>query len=84
MTWPATRTRYVSCGSPECHTWRSAYATGQGLVGPLVVPGVTSCLTCADLHRADRDSAWPAVAMQLRGVIGNADRPTVLATAALA
>ena len=56
---------------------------GSGLVGPLVVPGVTSCLTCADLHRADRDSAWPAVAMQLRGVIGNADRPTVLATAAL-
>lgn len=57
---------------------------GSGLVGPLVVPGVTSCLTCADLHRADRDSAWPAVAMQLRDVIGNADRPTVLATAALA
>lgn len=57
---------------------------GSGLVGPLVVPGVTSCLTCADMHRADRDSAWPALAAQLRDVIGNADRPTVLATAALA
>lgn len=57
---------------------------GSGLVGPLVVPGVTSCLICADLHRADRDSAWPAVAVQLRDIIGNADRPTVLATAALA
>ena len=25
-------------------------------------PGVTSCLGCADLHRSDRDAAWPAVA----------------------
>lgn len=57
---------------------------GSGLVGPLVVPGVTSCLTCADMHRADRDSAWPALSAQLRDVIGNADRPTVLATAAVA
>lgn len=24
---------------------------GAGLVGPLVVPGMTSCLRCADLHR---------------------------------
>ena len=57
---------------------------GAGLVGPLVIPGVTSCLACADLHRTDRDAAWPAVAAQLRDVIGTADRPTVLATAALA
>ncbi|MBB3750371.1 bacteriocin biosynthesis cyclodehydratase domain-containing protein [Mycolicibacterium sp. BK634] len=57
---------------------------GTGLVGPLVIPGVTSCLACADLHRTDRDGAWPAVAAQLRDVIGNADRPTVLATVAVA
>ncbi|TFV58728.1 cyclodehydratase [Mycobacterium sp. PS03-16] len=57
---------------------------GSGLVGPLVFPGQTSCLGCADLHRTDRDAAWPAVAAQLRGTVGNADRPTVLATAALA
>lgn len=57
---------------------------GCGLVGPLVVPGVTSCLVCADLHRSDRDSGWPAVAAQLRDTVGNADRATVLATAALA
>ena len=30
---------------------------GAGLVGPLVIPGVTSCLRCADLHRSDRDAA---------------------------
>lgn len=57
---------------------------GAGLVGPLVIPGVTSCLACADLHRTDRDSAWPALAAQLREMIGSADRPTLLATAALA
>ena len=57
---------------------------GSGLVGPLVVPGVTSCLRCADLHRSDRDASWPAVAAQLRDTVGTADRATVLATAALA
>jgi hypothetical protein len=57
---------------------------GIGLVGPLVIPGVTSCLDCADLHRRDRDAAWPAVAAQLRDTVGVADRPTLLATAALA
>ncbi|SFL67906.1 ThiF family adenylyltransferase [Geodermatophilus ruber] len=36
-----------------------------GVVGPLVVPGATSCLRCADLHRRDRDPRWPALAAQL-------------------
>jgi len=57
---------------------------GAGVVGPLVIPRLTSCLTCADLHRTDRDPAWPALAAQLREVVGTADRPTLLATAALA
>jgi bacteriocin biosynthesis cyclodehydratase domain-containing protein len=57
---------------------------GTGLIGPLVIPGVTSCLSCADLHRSDLDADWPAVAAQLRGTVGSADRATVLATAALA
>lgn len=34
-------------------------------IGPLVLPGLTSCLRCADLHRTDRDPAWPALAVQL-------------------
>jgi bacteriocin biosynthesis cyclodehydratase domain-containing protein len=57
---------------------------GTGLVGPLVIPGVTSCLGCADLHRSDRDDAWPAIASQLRDTVGVADRATLLATTALA
>ena len=35
------------------------------MVGPLVVPGVTSCLRCADLHRRDADPRWPRFAAQL-------------------
>ncbi len=38
----------------------------SGVVGPLVLPGFTSCLRCADLHRRDRDPAWPALSVQLR------------------
>ena len=36
-----------------------------GVVGPLVVPGATGCLRCADLHRRDVDPRWPALAAQL-------------------
>ena len=37
-----------------------------------------------DVRRAASDPAWPALAAQLREITGTADRPTVLATAALA
>lgn len=37
----------------------------RAVIGPLVLPGVTSCLRCADLHRCDRDPAWPRLAVQL-------------------
>jgi hypothetical protein len=43
-----------------------ATVRGQtGVVGPLVIPGVTSCLHCADLHRRDLDPRWPRLAAQL-------------------
>ena len=57
---------------------------GTGLVGPLVLPGRTSCLRCADLHRTDRDPCWPTVAAQLADRTQNADLITTQATAALA
>ena len=34
-------------------------------VGPLVVPGRTSCVRCADLTRRDADPEWPTVLTQL-------------------
>ena len=34
-------------------------------VGPFVIPGMTSCVTCADLSRRDMDPTWPVQAFQL-------------------
>lgn len=39
--------------------------SGFGVVGPLVIPGLTACLRCTDLHRLDRDPAWTSLAVQL-------------------
>lgn len=57
---------------------------GIGIAGPLVLPGRTSCLHCADLHRAARDRKWPRVANQLAGRRQFADANTTQATAAFA
>lgn len=57
---------------------------GRGVVGPLVVPGRTSCLRCADLFRCDRDPEWPYLAAQLLGAVGHADPDSVAVTAGLA
>src|SRR5262249_10108380 len=38
---------------------------GVAMVGPLVPPAGSPCLNCVDLHRQDRDPAWPALAAQL-------------------
>ena len=35
------------------------------VVGPLVRPGSSACLRCLDLHRRDRDPAWPHLVAQL-------------------
>jgi hypothetical protein len=42
-----------------------ALGPAGAVIGPLVLPGLTSCLRCADLHRTDRDAAWPRLAVQL-------------------
>ncbi|MGB3438000.1 MAG: hypothetical protein WBA97_04525 [Actinophytocola sp.] len=55
-----------------------------GIVGPLVVPGLTSCLRCADLHRCDRDACWPQLAVQLVGQTQLTDLAGTQATAAFA
>lgn len=34
-------------------------------IGPLVRPGQSPCLRCLDLHRRDRDQAWPRILSQL-------------------
>ncbi|MBL7254975.1 ThiF family adenylyltransferase [Paractinoplanes lichenicola] len=32
---------------------------GAPMIGPLVLPAGAPCLACLDLHRKDRDAAWP-------------------------
>ncbi|KAA0024046.1 hypothetical protein [Antrihabitans cavernicola] len=57
---------------------------GKGIVGPMVVPGHTSCLRCADLTRCDYDDEWPHMAAQMLGRVGRATPAAVMATTAVA
>ncbi|WP_051386270.1 ThiF family adenylyltransferase [Actinokineospora inagensis] len=57
---------------------------GVGIVGPLVVPGLSSCLRCADHHRAELDPCWPLVAAQIVRRAQPVDLATAHATAGLA
>ncbi len=46
-------------------------AADRIVVGPLVRPGRSACLRCLDLHRRDRDPAWPHLVAQLLGRRGH-------------
>jgi len=56
---------------------------GTATVGPLVWPGRSSCLHCAELYRAEVDLAWPKLAAQLVGRIPAAGLACTLVAAAL-
>jgi ThiF family protein len=56
---------------------------GTAVVGPLVWPGRSSCLHCAELHRAELDVAWPKLAAQLVGRITKAGLACTQLAAAL-
>lgn len=77
----------VSCGEPGRAVFAAAARQAVAhlpvvldddrvRVGPLVRPGLTPCLGCLDLTRADWDPAWPALLHQL-------GRPGHLATPAV-
>jgi bacteriocin biosynthesis cyclodehydratase domain-containing protein len=66
----------ASSGAPETAALNELVRSGvphlrvlvreaTAVVGPFVLPGSTSCLRCLDLHRSDRDAAWPVIAAQL-------------------
>ena len=54
------------------------------VVGPIVEPGSGPCLLCLELHRRDRDAAWPAIATQLLGRHSRAETPVLVAEGAAA
>jgi hypothetical protein len=43
---------------------------GRATLGPFVIPGATSCLSCLDLARRRLDPAWPLLAFQLARLTG--------------
>jgi hypothetical protein len=60
---------------------------GMIVVGPMLLPRGSPCGHCLDLHRRDRDPAWPVLAAQLATEASPADNcpvTTVLSAAALA
>ncbi|MDT4892941.1 MAG: hypothetical protein QOE97_1976 [Pseudonocardiales bacterium] len=62
---PVDQERIAALHAAGCPHLAVQVGPGSGIVGPLVIPGLTSCLGCADLHRRDRDAAWHAIAVQL-------------------
>jgi hypothetical protein len=62
---PIDGDRRAALHARECAHLAVRLGADHGVVGPLVIPGLTSCLNCADLHRRDRDPAWTALAVQL-------------------
>lgn len=59
---PAMAHSLLRRGVPHLY---AAVCEVTGVVGPLVLPGRSSCLHCHDLYRTDRDPAWPTVLSQL-------------------
>lgn len=41
----------------------------RALIGPLVIPGHSSCLRCSYLHTRDADPHWPSLSLQLSAAI---------------
>ncbi|WP_051198461.1 hypothetical protein [Gordonia shandongensis] len=78
---PAIWAPLMAAGAPHLSVH---VCEGDGIVGPLVLPGSTGCLRCIDLHRADLDPEWPVLAAALQGVAGGAATATVSGTVALA
>ena len=56
-----------------------AFEPGGTVIGPLIVPGCTPCLSCRDAHERERDAAWPGMHAQLIGA--DAGRITTARTA---
>lgn len=49
----------------------------RAVVGPLVDPGRSSCLRCAQMHRRDADLAWPLLSVQWAQATAAMDRQPV-------
>ncbi|NUH41130.1 ThiF family adenylyltransferase [Streptomyces samsunensis] len=53
----------LASGTPHLY---AGVIEATGVVGPLVVPGITPCAGCATAGRAEREPAWPRMLAQWR------------------
>ncbi|WP_406122330.1 ThiF family adenylyltransferase [Streptomyces sp. NBC_00989] len=60
---PADATGLIVSGTPHLY---AGVVEGTGVVGPLVLPGETSCAGCLHHARTDRDPTWPRLVAQWR------------------
>ncbi|MFJ8055621.1 TOMM precursor leader peptide-binding protein [Streptomyces sp. NPDC096142] len=60
---PAAATDLIASGTPHLY---AGVVEGTGVVGPLVLPGETSCAGCLHHARTDRDPTWPRLVAQWR------------------
>lgn len=78
---PALVAALMAAGTPHLSVH---LRDGVGVVGPLVLPGTSTCLRCIDLYRADLDPHWPVLAASMSGVAGYASAAVLQATVAIA
>ncbi|MEV0239108.1 ThiF family adenylyltransferase [Streptomyces sp. NPDC050674] len=60
---PATAEPLMASGTPHLY---AGVVEGTGMVGPLVLPGETSCAGCLHEGRVQRDPVWPRLVAQWR------------------
>lgn len=60
---PAAATGLIVSGTPHLY---AGVVEATGVVGPLVLPGETSCAGCLHHARTDRDPTWPRLVAQWR------------------
>ncbi|MGW1006306.1 ThiF family adenylyltransferase [Streptomyces sp. NPDC002520] len=75
----------MASGTPHLY---AGVVEGTGVVGPLVLPGETSCAGCLHQDRVDRDPVWPRLVAQWRSgrarQVGPCDLALATAVAGLA
>ncbi|MEU6478326.1 TOMM precursor leader peptide-binding protein [Streptomyces sp. NPDC047017] len=75
---PAAAAPLIASGTPHLY---AGVVEATGVVGPLVLPGRTSCAECLHLRRTDRDETWPRLVAQWKSGGRRTVRPCDLALA---
>lgn len=60
---PDVAADWIAAGIPHLY---AGVLEGTGLVGPLVLPGMTACAGCMERDRVEADPAWPRMLVQWR------------------